>query len=55
MFKNTQSNMAYAYEVKVTQSYLILCDIMDCSPSVSSDHGIFQASMLECYHSLLYM
>ena len=46
MFKNTQSNTAYAYEVKVTQSCLILCDIMDC-PSVSSDHGILQASMLE--------
>ena len=29
------------------QSYLILCDPMDCSPSGSSVHGIFQARILE--------
>ena len=29
------------------QSYLILCNSMDCSPPVSSVHGIFQARILE--------
>ena len=29
------------------QSYLTLCDPMDCSPPGSSVHGIFQASTLE--------
>ena len=47
MFKDTQSNTAYACEVKVTQSCLILCDIMDCSLPVSSNHGILQTSMPE--------
>ena len=32
------------------QSYLILCDPMDCSPAVSSAHGIFQARILELPH-----
>ena len=31
----------------VTQSYLTLCDPMDCTLSVSSVHGIFQARILE--------
>ena len=31
----------------VTQSYLTLCDPMDCSPSGSSVLGIFQARILE--------
>ena len=31
----------------VTESCLILCDSMDCSPPGSSVHGIFQARMLE--------
>ena len=30
------------------QLYLILCHPMDCSPSGSSVHGIFQARILEC-------
>ena len=47
MFKATQNNTAYACEMKVTQSCLILCNIMDCSPPVSSNHGFFQTSMLE--------
>ena len=34
-------------ESEVTQSYLILCDPMDCSPPGSSIHGIFQARVLE--------
>ena len=29
------------------QSYLTLCDPMDCSPSGSSVHGILQATILE--------
>ena len=29
------------------QSYLTLCDRMDCSPPGSSAHGIFQARILE--------
>ena len=29
------------------QLYLTLCDPMDCSLPVSSDHGISQARMLE--------
>ena len=33
--------------VKVAQSCLTLCNSMDCSPPVSSVHGILQASMLE--------
>ena len=33
--------------VWVTQSCLILCDPMDCSPPGSSAHGIFQARILE--------
>ena len=31
----------------VTQSCQTLCDTMDCSPSESSVHGIFQARILE--------
>ena len=31
----------------VTQSCLIICNLMDCSPPGSSVHGIFQARMLE--------
>ena len=31
----------------VTQSYLILCDPMDCSPPGSSVHGILQARIQE--------
>ena len=34
--------------VKVSQSYLTLCDPKDCSPPGSSVHGIFQARRLEC-------
>ena len=34
-------------EVLVTQSYPTLCDPVDCSPPVSSVHGIFQARILE--------
>ena len=34
-------------KVKVTQSCPTLCDPMDCSPSGSSVHGIFQARILE--------
>ena len=37
------------YEVKVLvfQSFLILCNAMDCSPPDSSVHGILQARILE--------
>ena len=34
-------------ESEVAQSYLTLCDPMDCSPPGSSLHGIFQARVLE--------
>ena len=34
-------------ESEVTQSYLTLCNPMDCSPPGSSVHGIFQARVLE--------
>ena len=34
-------------ESEVTQSCLTLSDPMDCSPPVSSVHGIFQARVLE--------
>ena len=32
---------------KLLQSYLTLCDPMDCSPAGSSVHGILQARILE--------
>ena len=32
---------------EVAQSCLTLCDPTDCSPPGSSDHGIFQARVLE--------
>ena len=34
-------------ECSVAQSCLSLCDSMDCCPSDSSVHGIFQARILE--------
>ena len=34
-------------ESEVMQSFLILCDRMDCSPPGSSVHGILQARILE--------
>ena len=34
-------------KVKAAQSYLTLCDPVDCSPPVSSVHGILQARILE--------
>ena len=34
-------------ESEVAQSYLTLCDPMDCSLPGSSVHGIFQARVLE--------
>ena len=34
-------------KVKVTKLCPALCDAMDCSPSISSVHGIFQARILE--------
>ena len=33
--------------VKVAQSCLTLCDLMNCSPAVSSVHGILQTRILE--------
>ena len=33
--------------VKVAQSYLTLCDPMDCSPPGSSVHSVLQARILE--------
>ena len=37
----------YLVVVLVAQSCLALCEPMECSPPVSSVHGIFQASTLE--------
>ena len=37
-----------------TQSCLILCDLMDCSPPGSSIHGHFQARALEWVSSVLF-
>ena len=37
----------YAKWREVTQSCLTLCNPMDCSPSASSIHGIFQARILK--------
>ena len=34
-------------KMKVIQSYLILCNLKDCSPPGSSVHGILQARILE--------
>ena len=34
-------------KVLVVQSYLALCDSMDCSPPGTSVHGILQAKILE--------
>ena len=34
-------------KVLVTQFCLTLCDSMDCNPTGSSDHGIFQARILQ--------
>ena len=41
-FKNSK------FEVLVAQSYLTLCNLMDCSPPGSSVHGILEARILEC-------
>ena len=41
------SNSNSEVKVLVAQSCPTLCDLMDCSPSGSSVHGIFQARILE--------
>ena len=38
---------SFPWQAKSLQSYLTLCDPMDCSPSRSSVHGILQARILE--------
>ena len=43
----------YNNELLVTQSYLTLCDPMDCSLPGSSIHRISQARVLEWCHFLL--
>ena len=45
--KSVQTSTEYISEVLVTQSYPTLCDPVDCSPPVSSVHGILQAGILE--------
>ena len=37
----------YMKESEVAQSFLTLCDLVDCSPPGSSIHGILQARVLE--------
>ena len=39
--------MTILISVKVSQSFLTLCNPMDCNPPDSSVHGILQARMLE--------
>ena len=39
--------LVHVPKVLVAQSYLILCDPMDCSPPGFSVHGILQARVLE--------
>ena len=48
-FLSAVSEMRHCAErgVLVAQSCLTLCDAMDCSPSGSIVHGIFQARILE--------
>ena len=41
------SDLRKGKESEVVQSYLILCDPMDCSLPGSSVHGILQARILE--------
>ena len=41
------SNKSTKVKVLVAQLCPTLCDPMDCSPSDFSDHGIFQARILE--------
>ena len=48
--KNTQKNSLILKQnrsVLVAQSYLTLCDLVDCSPTVCSVHGKLQARILE--------
>ena len=40
-------SMFWTHAWLVTQSGPTLCDPMDCSPPMSSAHGIFQARILE--------
>ena len=45
--KSVQTSKWYMSEALVTQLYPTLCDPVDCSPPVSSVHGILQAGVLE--------
>ena len=47
IFSNTWLPKIFGSECEVTQSFLTLCDPMDCSPPGSSVHGILQARILE--------
>ena len=47
MAKNLPEVQDSSSVVLVAQSCLTLCDPKDCSPTVSSVHGILQASILE--------
>ena len=48
LFVNTHTHtLIHSCCCLVTKSYLTLCDPMDCSPPVSSVHGISQARILE--------
>ena len=44
---NSKIHISYCCCCLVTQSYLTLCDLIDCSPPGSSVHGILQARILE--------
>ena len=46
-FKESKAVAVHLYARSVAQSYLSLCDPMDCSTPGSSVHGISQARILE--------
>ena len=46
-FLSRERAVVCVYEVLVAQSYLTLCDPMDCSLPGSSVHGILQTRILE--------
>ena len=49
----TDHSIQVKVKVLVAQSYLTLFDPMNCSPTGSTVHGIFQARILEWTHALL--
>ena len=48
LFTSYSSGCGCVHSHSVTQSYLTLCNSLDCSPPDSSVHHIFQPRILEC-------